>query len=1214
MLWRIAAFEIRYQLRAPVFAIGFALFFLLTFGAVTSDQIRIGAAGNVNLNSPYAIGMTVAIMSLIATFVSAAIVANVVVRDDECGFAPIVRSTHVTKRAYIVGRFSGAFVVAALVLMSVPLAMLVGTWMPWLDQEKVGPFVATHYLFAYFVLGVPSLLVTSAAFFALATLTRSMMWTYVGLLAMLVLYVVSRNMLSDPTKLTLAAFTDPFGPGAFDDATRYWTAAERNTLLPPLRSILGESRLFWLAVSGALFALAYWRFRFEAGAGRAAKSATKVADTVPRPALTVTRPQTAAAGSAALPVARSGGRGWQAFLSLSRFDMRFVFKSPAFFVLLALGMFNAFGALTNVTTVNGTDYFPVTRAIISALSGSFNLFVIIIAIYYGGELVWRDQDRRMHEIVGATPAPNWTFVVPKVMAITLVLLATHLAAVVMSVVFQLWHHYTHLELGRYLLWWVLPSLIGAVQLAALSVFVQVLVPQKFVGWAVMLLYIVATVVIYNAGFENYLYNYAEWPDAPTSDMNGLGRFWIHAAWLEVYWSAVALAFMVLAHCLWRRGTEQRLLPRLRGLGTRLAGVAGVVLVTALCAAVATGGWIFYNTNVLNHYLTSKQRDAFFAQYEKVLLPYDKVPEPRITDVKLDVALYPREARATTHGEYIVENRTAAALPVVHVSWGADPRLSMDSLEVAGAHVEKDYGDYHYRIFRFDTPMQQGEKRTVRFSTTLVEHGFPNSGPLTKLVANGSFIDSTDISPILGVSRDALLTDRAKRRKYGLSPDLRPPKLEDDSARINQYILHDSDWVNAEITLSTDADQVPIAPGTTLSDTVAGTRRILHTHTEAPILQFFSMQSARYAVRKAVVHQANGEPVELAVYYYPEHSHNVQRMLDAMRTSIELYSHEYSPFQFHQMRIIEFPSYANFAQSFAGTVPFSEAIGFVQNHPDHIAAGDEKIDLVTYVTAHEVAHQWWAHQVIGADMQGDTMLSESFAQYSAMLVMEKTYGPEMVRKFLKYELDQYLRSRGSEGVEELPLARVENQPYIHYRKGTLVMYWLKESLGEDVVNRALRRLLAKYAFQPAPYPASKDFLAMLREEAGPAYDGQIADLFERITIYDMKAKDASWRRLPDGRYEVNFTVEGRKFYADGKGKETEAALQEPFELGVFSAQPGRKGFSKDSVLAFERRPVVSGSQHFTLTVAREPKWVGVDPYNKRIDRNSDDNLVAVQQAQ
>jgi aminopeptidase N len=263
-----------------------------------------------------------------------------------------------------------------------------------------------------------------------------------------------------------------------------------------------------------------------------------------------------------------------------------------------------------------------------------------------------------------------------------------------------------------------------------------------------------------------------------------------------------------------------------------------------------------------------------------------------------------------------------------------------------------------------------------------------------------------------------------------------------------------------------------------------------------------------------------------------------------------------------------------------------------------------------VTAHEVAHQWWAHQVIGADKQGDTMLSETFAQYSALLVMEKLYGREHIRKFLKDELDQYLRNRGTEAVEELPLERVEDQPYIHYRKGAVVMYWLKESLGEKTVDRSLQQLLSHYAFKGAPYPSTTDFLAFLRAEAGPGHEQQIADLFEKITLYDMKAIDAVAHKRPDGRYEVRFTIEGRKLYADSKGQEREVPLDEPFDVGAFTVEPGKKGYSRDSIVSLQRMPVRSGQQTVTLVLDREPRFVGVDPFNERIDRNSEDNLTSV----
>jgi len=395
----------------------------------------------------------------------------------------------------------------------------------------------------------------------------------------------------------------------------------------------------------------------------------------------------------------------------------------------------------------------------------------------------------------------------------------------------------------------------------------------------------------------------------------------------------------------------------------------------------------------------------------------------------------------------------------------------------------------------------------------------------------------------------------------------------------------------------------------VSDTTAGGRRTVVTRTEAPIHNFFSLQSGRYAVLRDRWTPPGGTPVELAVYHHPAHDMNVRRMLDAMKVSLEVFSERFSPFQFRQARILEFPAYASFAQSFANTVPYSESIGFVQDFKDEQA--DEKIDLVTYVTAHEIAHQWWAHQVIGADRQGMTLLSESFSQYSALLVMEKLYGKEQLRKFLKYELDGYLRSRGREALEELPLHRVENQGYIHYQKGGLAMWALKEEVGEAAVNRALQKLIAQFAFKRAPYPSSTDFLRLLRAEAGPEHEAFIVDQFEKITLYDLKASGAKSVKRADGRFDVSFTVEARKLHADGKGVETEAPLDERFEIGAFSAEPGKKGYRRDSVLLLEHRPLQSGRQDVRLVLDRAPAFVGVDPFNVRIDRNSNDNVVKVE---
>jgi ABC-2 type transport system permease protein len=324
----------------------------------------------------------------------------------------------------------------------------------------------------------------------------------------------------------------------------------------------------------------------------------------------------------------------------------------------------------------------------------------------------------------------------------------------------------------------------------------------------------------------------------------------------------------------------------------------------------------------------------------------------------------------------------------------------------------------------------------------------------------------------------------------------------------------------------------------------------------------------------------------------------------MKKSLEHFSSAYSPFQFRQMRILEFPDYERFAQSFANTVPFSESIGFIAdlNDPDDI-------DYVYYVTAHEVAHQWWAHQVIGARVQGVTMLDESFAQYSALMVQERQYGPQQMRKFLKYELDRYLRGRGGEIVEEMPLALVENQDYIHYRKGSVVMYSLKDYLGEDIVDKSLARYLRDKAFQQPPYTTTAEYLDYLREDAGPKWSPLIEDLFSKIAIFDNRVIEATAKKRADGKYDVTLKLHASKTYTDGAGKESPGKIAEPIEIGVFArAADGKE--RNETVLLLEKRAFSDGDSTLTVTVDKEPYEAGIDPYNKLVDRVSADNRMRV----
>lgn len=1193
MFGKIARFELGYQFRNPVFWVVAILFFLLPFGAMTTEQIQIGGGGNIHKNAPVAIAQMSAILTLFYMFVTTAFVANVVVRDDESGFGAIVRSTRVSKFDYLMARFAGAFLAAAISFLAVPLAIWIGSMMPWIDPETLGPNRLADYLSVIFLYALPNLFLTAAIFFAVATMTRSMMYSYLGVVVFLILYVVLNTVIrSKPEYRDLGAYIEPFGIGALLKTTRYFTASESNAHLPVFAGVLVWNRLIWLAVSLAALALAYARFSFaERGvsARRLRRQRRSDAKLSAAPPLLVAR----------LPAVRPADAAWARLWLRCRFEMGLVFRSPAFFVLLLIGLFNALGALLFAGEIYGTPARPLTFAVIGILMGAFGVFPLIIAIYYGGEVVWRDRERRMHEIIDATSLPNWAYIVPKALAVSGVLFATLLISAVGAVLIQLARGVTALEPMQYLDWYLLPMTVDMILIAILSVFVQALSPNKYIGWGIMVIYLVATITLVNVGFEHPLYNYGSTGNVDLSDMNGDQIGGPLGWWLRLYWGGIALALAVIAHLLWRRGTETRLLPRLRQLPGRLRSPAGALLALGLLVSLVTGVWLYRQMDVLNVYRTRQDREQRLASYEKKYLKYEHLLQPSTTDIRLNVALYPHERRMEAEGSYRFVNDTGAPLRDLHVRLPVE-NTRIVSISVPGASLAMNDADLQYRIYHFTVPLAPGAAGTLAFRTHRQTIALRANGDDTNLVANGTFLNNAQFTPQIGMNRDGLLEDRVKRRKYGLPPELRKAKLEDVSAQRRNYI-GDADWVNSDITVSTDADQTPIAPGRKVSDTTQGARRTAHFVSPAPILAFFSIQSAAYAEKSA-----NADGVRLSVFYDPKHGYNVDRMLAAMKTSLGYYRANFGPYQFDYARIVEFPGYQSFAQAFAGTIPYSERLGFLAD-----ANSADKIDYVTYVTAHELGHQYWAHQLISADMQGGTVLVETMAQYSALMVMKHLYGEDKIRRFLKYELDLYLRARGSERIEELPLDRVEDQGYIHYRKGAVVMYLLQDRLGEDRVNAMLRTLLDTYRFKSQPYPRSLDLVNGFRGLARtPAERALVSDLFDRITLYDLKAKTASVRKRADGLFETTLSVDAAKVYASGTGKETAAPLSDTIAIGLFAQKPGIGAFAAKDVIVMERRPIHSGVQTITIVSRRKPAFAGIDPYTTYIDRNSDDNLVDV----
>jgi ABC-type transport system involved in multi-copper enzyme maturation permease subunit len=1198
MFGKVLGFELRYHLKSRLFMFGFATFLILTFLAVFSPNVQFGSTGGANVNSPFAIVQAHVIMALLGVLVGTAFTNSAALRDDEVRMAEIIYSTRISKIAYVLGRFVGAFIVAYLVYLGTAIGFALGALMPTLDPELVGPFVFGHYAYAALVVGLPTLLANLAIVYSVAVWSRDQRIAWASIIALLVLYQVAAGLLAELDFRDIAALIDPSGAGAMSEVVQYWTVFERNTQVVPLEGLLLANRALWMGIGVVFIALTMWRFKFQVS--RKNRRRKKAAE-FPEPELV------ASPGSfSAMKAEFASGTAWHQFVAHTSLEVRGVMKSVLFWVLVVLAGAITLGSFVNLGAFFGTEIYPVTRMMINIMNGTVTLSLLIIMVFYGAELVWRDRDARFQEILGTSPAPNWTFVLAKMVAGLLVVVIFLAVTAIFAMLFQAFSGYTDFEPGLYLAGYLYDYGVLFYLATVLSIVLQILAPNKYFGMLLMVIYVIALLTLPGAGFEDPLYLYGASSSTPYSDMNGYDGQLAIAAWYHVYWASFATLLGVFGFLMWNRGLQEKFRTRLRTMHTNLTPVTRLVAAIAGIVFVGTFVWIFYNTHILNDYVTSDDQRAFTANYEKRYSHLREEPVPRIVDVSIEVDLFPEQQGFDVRGEYVIENKTDAPISTVPLGFGFTTDIS--DLELEGAELVETDEDYNFYQFRFDPALEPGEQRKLVYTGRQFPRGFKHNGNISGIfsrgggvLGNGTFVNSNALGPYLGFNEGLILTDRNSRWREGLEPVPRYADLDDAKEWRNSYLSQDADWVSFEAMVTTSADQVAIAPGYLLEESTDGDRRRFHYKMDAPMQNFYSVLSARYAIREE---EWNG--IDLAVYYYPEHDWNVERIMTSLKKSLDYFGREFSPYQYRQMRVLEFPAYATFAQSFPNTVPWSEGIGFIADVTD-----PEEIDYVFYVGAHEVAHQWWGHQVSSANVQGQTILVETLAQYSALMVMEHEYGPHLMRKFLKYELDNYLQGRGGENIEEQPIYRVENQQYIHYRKGSIVMYATKDYLGEEAVNSALRTLIGEVAYRYDPYPTSRDLLRNLRAVATTDAQQQvITDLFEKITLWDLKVDEATVMKRDDGKFDVSMKITAKKFYADGQGQQEEAPLNLPIDIGIFSQDLDEVTEGDDHVIYFAKHPVQSGAATLTFTVDREPSHVGIDPYNKLIDRNSDDNLKAV----
>ena len=1193
MLLNIVLFEVKTGLRKLSFWIYCLVFFSISFlivnimgGAIIGSSMVMD---NTKWNSPYMIAGFQTFFTIFGAIVCSAIFGNSAYRDYETNMHPLFFTKPIRPSSYYLGRFSGALLLNIMIQLSVSIGLLFGFLMPYLDQEVFGPLRFDAFIQPFLVFVIPNLFFIGSIIFTLAIVTRRMLPTYLGTIILFLGYATAGTLMMDMETRWLAGLLDPFCDQAVEDAIRYWTPTEKNNLLLPISGWVLLNRIIWISIGIIFLLLGIKRFDFEHVSARSKKK--KKLDK------TVALPEIKPLGSYKPIFKRS--THWIQFKNKVLIEIRRAFLDPYFLGILATAIVFIILNQWAGYNVNGIKVLPVTDRVISRLLGSLNLFMLIIVIFYSGQIIWKEKELKADSILDAHPVPNWIPMLAKMIALILIPAIILFIVMILGVLIQTWFGFYDYEISLYLKRLFLLKWTELILLCILAFTVQTLVTNKYLGHFIIILHFLFGMFRGMLDLNHTLYFYGSGSGATYSDLNGFSPYLSRLFWYKLYWGSFAVFLALLSNLFWKRGLIGDIRSRLRKAIQRLTPILRYNLGLFIVLFIGAGSYIFYNTNILNDYHPREYWEQQSADGEKAYKKYEGMPLPKIISVDCTIDLFPKEARLEFSGNYILENKTNVPIDTVctpHKDWQFNEFIWGRPNELV--FYDSTLG---WKIFVFDKPLEPGEKLALKFSGERKRKGFNNSGVDKLVIENGTMIQSSRLFPSFGYSSNGELRSKYRRKKYGLEPRKELPNFDDVEGNKNGLLGDNADWVDFEVVMSTDVDQIAMAPGYLQQEWVENDRRYFHYKMDKPILNFFTFVSGRYDVFKE---DHNG--ISLEIYHHPKHTYNLETMMDAMKKSIDYYGSIYGPYPYRQCRILEFPRYSSFAQSFPNTIPFSESMGFIMDVDPN---DPEDLDMPFWVTAHEMGHQWWPHQLSGGNVKGANFMSEGLSEYSAVSLLAKEKGETQLRKFLKYELDQYLNGRAFDSKEPAIIATEGNEQFIVYNKAGHTLFTLSDLIGEEIFHKALGKFIKKFRYQFDPYPNIGQFISAIREETPEDLQYLITDTFEKITLYENKARLANAFENPDGSYTLNLEVEAKKVYSDSLGVQTTAELGDWLEIGVMGEEK-INGKKEEIPIYIEKVFITDSISTFEIKLDKKPFKAGIDPLFKFVDRDSKDNLIKV----
>ncbi|PPK94301.1 ABC-2 type transport system permease protein [Nonlabens xylanidelens] len=1204
--------EIKTWFKKPLFYVFAAIFLILgmlvmAIPAGFFDGDNATTTSNSFINSPFEILKSISIISIFCYLMIPTFVGSTIYRDFKNNMHNVLYSYPIKKWEYLLAKYCAGISIYLILIFLVVVGLMIGGYLPGTNPELLGPFKLWNYVQPFLIVVVPNVIFYSAIVFAIIVFTRNMNVGFMSILTLIIVQLIVTSyvdQVEDPFWLALA---DPLGIVATGQTTKYWTPIEQSFRMLPFEDMILWNRVLWAGISILILGLVIARFNFAQNAATLFKS---------KKSKKVTKENTSGISKIILPTVSTDFslKGQLSTLwLLIKSDTKYIIYGWPFIIIAFLAIVLTFVMMFNSGLIFSTPLLPKTWVMLGIPSTYVLLFSFLLIFLYSGFLIDRSNSAHIKQIVDVTPTKSWLFLVSNIGALVLMLAVLQVILIICGVATQSLLSFHDYQIDLYLFQAFFLNIWKYIPWILMSLLVHTLIKNKWLGLAVLVILGVAIPTVTGAiGIDQAIFDFNSVGEPSPSDFNGYGDALAPYYTYRVYWILFGIVLLCIALLFYRRGMSTDVAGRIAFAKARLSKSIITIASISLLGFIGLGGYIWKINNYDNERLTGKEQEERRVNYEKDLGQYLNIAQPRLVAVNTFMDIFPETKDFKAGATYTLINQTMVAIDTLHVNVTDYPvEFTLDR----ATEVVYDNEDYQYRMYQFNEALQPGDTLIMKFTMHNEENRFmDNKSPIA---SNGTFLNNS-MYPSIGYNDAYELRNVKLREKYDLPPKDRLPAATSPGATDNNYIGGNSDWIDFEATVSTSPDQIAIAPGYLIKEWEENGQKYFHYKMDSKMLNFYSFLSGRYEVVKEV---HNG--VNLEIYHHPDHTYNLDRMMKGLKEGLDYYNENFTPYQHRQARIIEFPKgYGSFAQAFANTIPFSEGVGFIADVDD---TDKDAVDYPLAITAHELAHQWWAHQVIGANAKGATLLSESMSEYSCLKVLEKVYGKNQMRKFLKDALDGYLSGRTGESIKENPLMYNENQQYIHYQKGSLVLYAMSDYIGEKKFNGVIKRFAEKYQFKSAPYPTAIEFVEDIKLVTPDSLQYVIKDMFETITLYDNEITDATYTKINEDEYLVNIKSLVSKYRSDKRGEKSYASvagdslnftpkgkkkaisslpLADYIEIGIFGEENEETG--EEEVLFLKKLKFTDIENNQSILVTKKPVEVGIDPYNKLIDRGTNDN--------